>query len=612
MKNGNFKEKSGITLIALVVTVIVILVLAGVSISMLTGENGILKRAAEAKEKTQEAQNSEQAQIDAILAQMNMQQSGEICNSPKLKTGMIPVKLDENKKTWVKASSDNSGKDWYDYSTGSKKWANVVTVKASGTKTRENYMNAEVGTEIAEDDITTMFVWIPRYAYKIVSGYHSTGNGIIDIKWLTGTTDATVDGSLVAKRTSETDKNYVVHPAFTNDTSLGGSGEEIEGFWVGKFESSNVEAVKDNANMDKNTTDENILYGQGDNKTVTIRPNVTSWRAISVSNIMTVSQKMTENNNIHGLSKSDTTTTMMQNSQWGAVAYLTQSEYGNMQTSSEDSGVWNNSYTEGYTYKADNDYFVNNYSATLTGIAGKSRDSWTEYYAIVQNKIEDEANGTITIESQKSEKEKKDGKYVLDEIGNNKIKTTNYTNIYYRYYTENGQKASTTRNIYGVYDVSGGAWEYMANSIEEGDAEISANGITELKKYEPKFATIYKGKSEDGKINNTDGTQSNDGLGKLANYKANKSMYGDAIWETSYANQKGNDDDKTKGLVDLDGEKYIFFSAWNGDCSFFPRRINAFFKRGGSFSDVSAAGMFFVDNGHGGNSGNISFRVVAL
>ena len=48
------KEKNrGITLIALVVTVIVILVLAGVSISMLTGENGILKIAAEAKEKTQ-------------------------------------------------------------------------------------------------------------------------------------------------------------------------------------------------------------------------------------------------------------------------------------------------------------------------------------------------------------------------------------------------------------------------------------------------------------------------------------------------------------------------------------------------------------------------------
>ncbi len=50
-KNMKFKNKNGITLIALVVTIIVLLILAGVSISMLTGQNGILNRAAEAKEK---------------------------------------------------------------------------------------------------------------------------------------------------------------------------------------------------------------------------------------------------------------------------------------------------------------------------------------------------------------------------------------------------------------------------------------------------------------------------------------------------------------------------------------------------------------------------------
>ena len=613
------KKNRGITLIALVVTVIVILVLAGVSISMLTGENGILKRAAEAKEKTQEAQNNEQAQIDAILAQMNMQQSGEICNSPKLKTGMIPVKWDENKKTWVKASSDNTGKDWYDYSTGSKKWANVVTVKASGTKNREVYMNAEVGTEIAEDDITTMFVWIPRYAYKIKSGYHSTGNGVIEIKWLTGTTDAAVDGSLVAKRTSETDKNYVIHPAFTNDTSLGGSGEEIEGFWVGKFESSNVNAMKDNANMDKTTTDKNILYGQGDNKTVTIRPNVNSWRNISVSDIMQVSQNMTTDNNIHGLNKSDTTTTMMQNSQWGAVAYLTQSEYGNMQTSSEDSGVWNNSYTEGYTYADNNDYGVKNYCLTLTGMAGSSRDAGSDYYAtrIDEGKTEDVANGTITIKSitkQKVAKKDDKGNTVLDE--NKQIvyetKETPNTYTYYRYYTENGQKASTTRNIYGVYDMAGGAWEYMANSIEEGNAGTQADQIAALKKYEPKFATIYKGKSEDGKINNTDGTTSDDGLGRLTNYKANKNMYGDAIWETSNANPKENNEDKTKGIVDSDGEKYNAGSSWNNDYSYFPHRVYPFFARGGYFYYGGCAGLFCFYHDYGGSNNGNGFRVVAL
>ena len=53
------KEKKGITLIALVITIIVLLILAGISISMLTGQNGILNRAQEAKEQTQNASDLE-------------------------------------------------------------------------------------------------------------------------------------------------------------------------------------------------------------------------------------------------------------------------------------------------------------------------------------------------------------------------------------------------------------------------------------------------------------------------------------------------------------------------------------------------------------------------
>ena len=49
------KRNKGITLIALVITVIVLIILAGVAISMLSGENGILNKAAEAKEKTEQA-----------------------------------------------------------------------------------------------------------------------------------------------------------------------------------------------------------------------------------------------------------------------------------------------------------------------------------------------------------------------------------------------------------------------------------------------------------------------------------------------------------------------------------------------------------------------------
>ena len=64
------KNTRGITLIALVVTIIVLLILAGVSILMLTGQNGILNRAKEAKEQTQEANSKEK--LGLILTDLQM------------------------------------------------------------------------------------------------------------------------------------------------------------------------------------------------------------------------------------------------------------------------------------------------------------------------------------------------------------------------------------------------------------------------------------------------------------------------------------------------------------------------------------------------------------
>ena len=58
------KENRGITLIALVVTIIIVVLLAGITISMLIGKNGILNRAAEAKEKTGKAGDIEYLQIE--------------------------------------------------------------------------------------------------------------------------------------------------------------------------------------------------------------------------------------------------------------------------------------------------------------------------------------------------------------------------------------------------------------------------------------------------------------------------------------------------------------------------------------------------------------------
>ncbi len=58
------RKERGITLIALVITIIVLLILAGVSIAMLTGENGILTQAQRAKTETENAATNEQARLD--------------------------------------------------------------------------------------------------------------------------------------------------------------------------------------------------------------------------------------------------------------------------------------------------------------------------------------------------------------------------------------------------------------------------------------------------------------------------------------------------------------------------------------------------------------------
>ena len=76
------KERKGITLIALVITIIVLLILAGVSIAMLTGENGILSQAAKAKEETEKAQANEALILDEYNKFLNNAVGGTGSTTP--------------------------------------------------------------------------------------------------------------------------------------------------------------------------------------------------------------------------------------------------------------------------------------------------------------------------------------------------------------------------------------------------------------------------------------------------------------------------------------------------------------------------------------------------
>ncbi len=127
-KKKVLKREKGITLIALVITIIVLLILAGVSIAMLTGDNGIITQAKLAKEKTEEAKIKEEQQLESILNKITSEVPSEEgynesknVNSPKVTTGMIPIKY--NGTDWVVCSKEDP--EWYNYD-NTKKWANIM------------------------------------------------------------------------------------------------------------------------------------------------------------------------------------------------------------------------------------------------------------------------------------------------------------------------------------------------------------------------------------------------------------------------------------------------------------------------------------------------------
>ena len=103
------KNKNGITLIALVITIIVLLILAGISISMLTGNNGVLQKATDAKTKSDEAQIRERIQL-AYHSALTKDITGE--NGGLTKTTLQEELETEFKDKTVTITSSADNKEW--------------------------------------------------------------------------------------------------------------------------------------------------------------------------------------------------------------------------------------------------------------------------------------------------------------------------------------------------------------------------------------------------------------------------------------------------------------------------------------------------------------------
>ena len=103
------KNEKGITLIALVITIIVLLILAGVTISTLTGENGILTRASDANRETEIASVKEQAQLDIsnwIAGKMENGEDATVDTWEDIKTILDEANTDEENRYYVEVTEE--------------------------------------------------------------------------------------------------------------------------------------------------------------------------------------------------------------------------------------------------------------------------------------------------------------------------------------------------------------------------------------------------------------------------------------------------------------------------------------------------------------------------
>ena len=440
--------------------------MASVTISTVFSDNGIIKKAQEAANKTKEAVQKEKDELNQLYNDLasalnnvpeeptppepTLPSDGSYSkekgvNTPKLGSGMTPIKW--NGSSWV--NTTGSDKEWYDY-TG-KKWANAKTSDGS------------------------MWVWIPRYAYSITSGYQSSSAGNIEVEFMKGLTNETSTGRTTFQNSSG-QGNWNIHPAFNY-------GQTVSGIWVAKFEASRSNATSSSA---------------GSNNTIKIQPGVQSWRSITVNDIYTNCLNYNKTLNSH----------MMKNDEWGAVAYLSKSKYG----------------------KQNKEVWINNSSNFITGSAGNSTNANAD-------------TGT----------------------------TNDYTSA-------QGVKASTTGTVHGVYDMSGGAWEYIAAYVNNGHDNLTKHGASLANSNDAKTKNVYSTGSSDSYENN---------------YNANSGKYGDVVYETSENGDASN-------------------SSWYDDYSYFPNRSSPFFSRGGCYNSDASAGVFCFYRNYGDSDSLFSFRPVLV
>lgn len=231
-----------------------------------------------------------------------------IVNKPLLVAGMTPVKMtgvgaytqitDEQRKQKADAYQD-----WYNYSEGSKKWANAKLSDGS------------------------VYVWIPRYAYAIEETKDAAKTKYISIEFMKGTS------SVITTSGKALGKSYNVMPAFEDGSTTGFSnGEwdaEITGIWVAKYETTSNSSKPANKYENKSS-----WTGATPEEAFKACRNMELGTTYFLSTVAKPTGTLA-----YGVFPTDTNnidTHLMKNSEYAAVAYLTATNYGNKTITSLD------------------------------------------------------------------------------------------------------------------------------------------------------------------------------------------------------------------------------------------------------------------------------------
>ena len=283
MKKTNAKKEKlkkhnnkGITLIALVITIIVLLILAGVSIAMLTGENGVLTKATESKEQTEIGQEKEKIKMAYAAAKTGkVDKIAEDVTADELNAELdkLNSSVEASGSGTLTVTFENGHKYTIDQGTGAitgpetgevpdegeevkvegvtipKGFVYVGGTKAEGIVISDDPADKDKGTshEVAQTLVGNQFVWVPvedDSAFRTYEGYY---NKKLD--------------TMLSDCEEPYSKGYG-----TEQTEYGAMKQSVldhDGFYVARYEAGTENGARTSA--DKNNIDDEAVFKQGKN-----------------------------------------------------------------------------------------------------------------------------------------------------------------------------------------------------------------------------------------------------------------------------------------------------------------------------------------------------------